>query len=197
MEPFIGQICLFGFNYAPQGWAKCEGQLLSISGNESLYSLLSTTYGGNGTTTFALPDLRGRVPIGEGQGSGLYLYQHAQKGGVDKAKLTIQQMPAHEHAVQTSSKATITNTVGCKDGAGDTGTPIGNYAAKIEKKKGVYFDAYSTDANATMHSSVSTVDVPINCTTGSNGGNEYHSNMQPFLAIGYCICVKGLYPSRD
>ena len=98
-EPFIGQITLVGFNFAPRGWAFCEGQLLSISQNTALFSLLGTTYGGDGRTTFGLPDLRGRVPIGPGTGPGLPSYSWGQKGGADREALAINQMPGHSHTV--------------------------------------------------------------------------------------------------
>jgi len=98
-EPFLGEICWIGFNFAPRGWALCDGQLLSISQNDALFSLLGTTYGGDGRTTFGLPDLRGRSPIHVGQGPGLSNYQWGQKGGVETVTLTINQMPSHTHAI--------------------------------------------------------------------------------------------------
>ncbi len=105
MEPFIGQIQLFGFGWAPQGWATCDGQLLSISSNTALFSLLGTTYGGDGRTTFALPDLRGRVPLHQGQGPGLTSYVLGEVLGQESVALTTQQMPSHTHGIQGSATA--------------------------------------------------------------------------------------------
>ncbi len=105
MEPFIGQIQLFGFGWAPQGWATCDGQLLSISSNTALFSLLGTTYGGDGRTTFALPDLRGRVPLHQGQGPGLSSYVLGEVLGQESVTLTTQQMPSHTHGIQGTATA--------------------------------------------------------------------------------------------
>jgi microcystin-dependent protein len=121
-EPFIGQIQPFGFNFAPRGWAKCEGQLLPISSNTALFSLLGTTYGGDGKTTFALPVLRGRVPMSAGSGPGLSTREIRQKSGYETVTLNEVQMPAHDH----SGSSTVTGSVQANSGAGDTDSRAGN-----------------------------------------------------------------------
>jgi microcystin-dependent protein len=125
-EPFIGMIILVGFNFAPRGWAVCNGQLLPISQNTALFSLLGTTYGGNGQTTFALPDLRGRVPNGMGQGPGLSNYTIGQVGGVEGVTLTVNQMPAHTHVITPGGLAATSRV---KNAAGNRQTPVGNVPA--------------------------------------------------------------------
>jgi microcystin-dependent protein len=109
-EPFVGEIRMFGFNFAPQGWALCDGQVLPINQNEALFVLLGTTYGGDGTTTFALPNLQSRVPIHQGQGAGLSAYVAGQAGGTETVTLTAMQMPSHSHGVKASSSAAASNT---------------------------------------------------------------------------------------
>jgi microcystin-dependent protein len=126
MEPFIGQIILFGGNFAPKGWAHCNGQLLSISHHQALFSLLGTTYGGNGTTNFALPDLRGRAPIGMGHGPGLSPVQQGHHGGQEKVQLSVSNLPAHNHNINfansSSAKADINTTAKATINASATGT---------------------------------------------------------------------------
>lgn len=167
MEPFLGQIQIFGFGFAPRGWAFCDGQLLPISSNTALFSLLGTTFGGDGRTTFALPDLRSRVPVHVGQGPGLTRYVWGQKGGVETVTLTVQQMPSHNHQPVCSS-----------DDA-SAGSPEGNLPAAVGTP------IYSTAGSASM------------VATQNTGGNQQHTNIQPFLSVYYCIALQGLYPSRS
>jgi microcystin-dependent protein len=168
MEPFIGQVQLFGFGWAPVGWALCNGQLLSISSNTALFSLLGTTYGGNGQTTFGLPDLRGRVPMHFGQGPGLASYDLGQVGGEESVTLTVGQLAAHNHGVQASATATSKSPAGLVPGF-DTAGAL--YAAP----------------DGTMMA---------NNMTTPTGNNQPHDNMEPYLTMCWCIAVEGIYPSR-
>jgi microcystin-dependent protein len=166
-EPFLGEIRAFGFNFAPRGWAMCNGQLLPIAQNQALFSLLGTTYGGNGQTTFALPDLRGRVPIHMGQGPGLSSKDLGEQAGQEAQTLSVNEMPAHTHAQPASS------------GEQDTNRP-GN---AVPARGGVY--AGSGDGSTFMDPTTTT------------GGSQPHNNMQPYLVLNYCIAITGIFPSRN
>jgi microcystin-dependent protein len=173
-DPYLGQISMFAGNFAPRGWALCDGQLLSINSNQALFSLLGTTYGGDGRTTFALPDLRGRAPIHQGQGSGLSNYQLGQQGGVEQVYLNQTQIPSHTHTVQINATSPV--------GRGQSSTsPAGTYWAEGS--------SYATAPNTTMAGNA----VTLNPT----GGNQYHENRQPFAVINYIIALQGTYPSRN
>jgi len=173
MDPFIGTITLFGFNFAPRGWAKCEGQLLSIAQNQALFSLLGTTYGGDGRTTFALPDLRGRTPLGSGQGPGLEQYEQGTTGGAETVTLQQNQMPAHSHSLNANSAAgntaSPTNAIFASTGAVDREYHAGGVA------------------NTAMSGQI----------IGPSGGSQAHENRQPYLVLNYCIALEGIYPSRN
>lgn len=171
--PFLGEIRMVAFNYAPYGWALCNGQLLSISQNTALFALLGTMYGGDGVTTFALPDLRGRVPIHYGQGSGLSVYTEGQKGGVEKVTLTQNQMPAHSHGVNAVAAG------------GNQASPAGNLPA-IEST-GTSLDYSSNAPDAPMNSAM----------IGSAGGGQPVSIMQPYLVVNFVIALTGVFPSRN
>ena len=166
-EPFIGEIILFAGNFAPRGYAFSNGQLLSIAQNTALFSILGTTYGGNGQTTFALPDLRSRVPIHQGQGPGLSNYSLGQVAGTESVTLTASQLPPHTHTVNASSQSDI------------TGNPSGNFPAGGS--------SYDTAANTTMSGGMVT----------GGGGGQPHSIVQPYLTLNYCIAIEGIYPSRN
>lgn len=168
-NPFIGEIQLVAFNFAPIGWALCDGQLLSISQNTALFSLLGTTYGGDGITNFALPDLRGRVPIHSGQGNGLSGYVIGQSGGEENHTLITGEIPAHSHNLQINT------------GVGSTDSPNGTYLA--QNSEGV--KQFSSSQNGTA--------APV----ASAGGNLPHNNVQPYLAINYIIALSGIFPSRS
>jgi microcystin-dependent protein len=176
MDAFIGEIRPISFGYAPRGWAYCNGQLLPISQNQALFSLLGTQYGGNGITTFALPDLRGRVPVGSGQGPGLSNYAIGQTGGAETVALTTAQLPPHTHpltgTLKTASEAVETNPAGMYPAVG-TGTAFSANAATVAMASAVQ----GTTANA-----------------GSNAG---HENRAPLLGISYIICIAGYFPSRN
>ena len=186
-EPFIGQIQTYAFNFAPRGWALCDGQLLAISTHTALFSLLGTIYGGDGRTTFALPDLRGRAPMHQGDGPGLSNRKIGAKGGMEWLTLTAAQMPAHDHTGQAS----LTGKVKCNSGAGNKDTPVGNSIATISRT-----NQYS-DAGPNENMAEGTVDASGNLTTSTAGGSQPHDNMSPFLAINYCIALVGLFPSRS
>lgn len=168
-DSYIGDIKLTAITFNQSGWLECNGQLLQISEHTALYSLLGTTYGGNGSTNFALPDLRGRVPVGLGTGPGLATYNQGQKGGVEGVTLTANQLPAHTHGVSVSTSA------------GTSFSPDGTFLANT----GNFDKEYSATANT-----VNTVMVQ------SAGGNIAHENRQPYTVVRYVICVNGLYPSR-
>ena len=170
-EPFLAEIMIVGFTFAPRGYALCDGQILPINQNQSLYSLLGTTYGGDGRTTFALPDLRGRVNIGPGRSNGSD-YRQGQKGGQDNVILTTAQIPSHSHRVVGNSAA------------GTTNQPAGNFVATGTST------AYVTPVAANLK----------NMNTGAvqnAGGNQQHSNLQPYLGVNYCIAMQGTFPSRN
>jgi microcystin-dependent protein len=170
-EPFLGEIRMLGFNFAPQGWAPCNGQLLPINQNQALFSLLGTTYGGDGTTTFALPDLRSRVPVGQGQGPALSSYVEGQAGGAETVTLTAIQMPGHTHAVKASSSAAGSDQ---PEGRALARSASHIYAAKPDT---------STVMNADM--------------LGDAGGSQSHDNIQPYLAVNFCIALTGVFPARS
>ena len=177
-EPYIGEIRSIAFGYAPKGWAFCNGQTLPISQNQALFSLLGTTYGGNGSTTFNLPNLQSRVPVGAGQGPGLQNYVLGQQAGTETVALTPDQMPAHEHS--------IVGTMQAGAAADETG-PVGNFPA------GDASNHYSAGPkNATLG--------PANAVKGqtaAQGGNQPHDNRQPYLATYFVIALQGIFPSRS
>jgi microcystin-dependent protein len=170
-EPFVGQLMIFAGNFAPRGWAYCDGQLMAISQNDALFSLLGTIYGGDGRTTFGLPDLRGRIPMHAGFGPGLSPRHVGEKGGVETVILTVNQLPGHTHALMADS------------GQGDTDIPTGNVLAFDSRE-----NQYSSSAP----------DVAMNAgSLGNTGGSQPHDNMAPYQALSYCIALVGIYPSRN
>lgn len=178
-DPFIGEIMMVGFTYPPRGWAFCDGQIMSIAQNTALFTLLGTMYGGNGQTTFALPDLRGRVPIHSGTGPGLSPYSQGQQGGAENVTLNVTQIPAHDHAAAGTASAV--------NGAGNSKTPAGNTWASLSRE-----NAYS---NATADQTMAANNVAV--TVNSAGGSQPHTNVQPYLAIHFCIALQGIYPSQN
>jgi len=170
-EPFIGQIAVVAFNYAPQGWAKCEGQLMSIQQNSALFALLGTTYGGDGVSTFRLPDLRGRVPMGDGSGPGLTPRVLGEMSGSETNTLTIGQMPMHSHTVNASTVD------------GDQNLPTNSIPANTKALDKEYT---ATAPNTTMSPGM----------IGVSGGSQPVNNMQPYLTLTYIIATQGIWPSR-
>jgi microcystin-dependent protein len=185
-EPFIGQIQIFGFNFAPRGWAFCDGQLLPIAQYSALFSLLGTTYGGDGRTTFALPDMRSRTPVHPGTGPGLDTIRQGQKGGAPTSTLTVAQMPSHNH----TATATATTTVKAFEGGANRLDPQGNAWAEAGE------DIYSTEA-ANVNMQANLVDVNVDVTVNNNGGSQPISIRDPFLGVYFCIALQGIFPSRD
>lgn len=174
-EPFIAEIRMFAGNYAPRGWAFCWGQIMSISQNTALFSLLGTTYGGNGQTTFGLPDLRGRVPVGTGQGPGLYPITLGEQSGSPTHTLIITEMPAHNHPVSVSASSEL----------GTLDTPANGAMLAISNQRNAQY-APSGAANVQMAG-----------TAGIAGGSQPFSIMQPYLGMNYIIALEGIFPSRN
>jgi microcystin-dependent protein len=174
-ESYVGEIRLFGFGRTPSGWQACDGSLLSIAENDILFTLLGTTYGGDGETTFAVPDLRGRVPIHYGQGPGLGFYALGEQGGTETVTLVPAQLPGHTHmAVVTSAPATAA-------------TPGPNLLPGAVSGDSFYVSE-PAGATAVAMSSQS---------TSPAGGSQPHENCMPTLTVQYCISLYGLYPSRN
>jgi microcystin-dependent protein len=165
-QPYVGEIRMFAGNFAPAGWMFCEGQLLPISENETLFQLIGTTYGGDGESTFALPDLQGRVPIHQGNGFNL-----AQIGGAEEISLTVQQVPAHSHPLLGSTAAASTNAPANNVFAGSSGSTV---------------FPYGTDQPTTSLQAASVTGV---------GGSQPHTNFQPYLCVDFIISLFGIFPS--
>ncbi|MBL0145735.1 MAG: phage tail protein [Chitinophagaceae bacterium] len=181
MEGTIGEIRMFAGTFSPRTWSFCNNQLISIAQNTALFSILGTTYGGNGQTTFALPDFRGRVAVGTGTGPGLPNVQLGQMAGTPTVTLTTGNMPAHNHALTGTVNMQINNdTAGLTDDA--TGRRFGAF--------GSVFTAANSDL-VNMAADASTLQV------GVNGGSQPFSIMPPYLGMNYIICMFGIFPSRD
>jgi microcystin-dependent protein len=170
-EPFIGQIILFAGNFPPKGYATCDGQLLSIAQNTALFSILGTTYGGNGISNFALPDLRGRAPIHMGQSPGFSSYVLGQTGGEENHTLIAQEMPQHNHTVSV----------------GVSSEPAGQTNPNAQVPGGGQFYAPPSEVNGALGG--------VACS--QTGGGLPHNNMQPYLVVNYCIALQGVFPSRN
>ncbi len=179
MEPFLGQITLFPYNFAPVGWALCEGQLLPISQNAALFSLLGVQFGGDGKSNFALPDLRGRVPMGQGQGPGLSSYVVGNQQGVEQVTLTTATIPSHSHGFPTFAATATTNAPSGALPAQGHGTGRGAFAVNTYAPLGA---AVSLAAGQV---------VPVTV------GGLPHNNLQPYLTLNWCIAMQGVYPSRS
>jgi len=169
-EPFLAEVRMVGFNFAPRGWAFCDGQILPINQNQSLYSLLGTTYGGDGRTTFALPDIRGRTPIHVGRSNGGGDHRLGQKSGEETHTLSANEMPNHDHVVMATSENA------------NQPSPQGHVFARSTNT------IYRSPDGLTPIKSDSVLHV---------GGGQAHENMQPYLAVNYCIALQGLFPSRN
>ncbi len=170
-EPFLGEISMIGFNFPPRGWAYCDGELLPIGQNQSLYAVLGTTFGGDGRSTFALPDLRGRTPIGVGQGTNLSNRREGDKVGSQQVTLTAAEIPSHTHTLRASSLDQ------------EVSSPTNNILAK--EPAGILFYAAPNDPKA-MHAG-----------SLSSPGSQGHENRQPYLAVRFIIALEGTFPPRN
>jgi len=170
MDPFVAEIRIFPFNFAPKGWAWCDGQILPLSQNTALFSLLGTTYGGDGKSNFALPDLQGRAPMHPGQGPGLSLHDLGETGGSETVSLLESEIPSHSHAISASQADGLESAASGQQFA--TGIGIGMYAAPNPLVQ------LSPNALAPA------------------GGDQPHNNMQPYLTFYFCIALQGVYPPR-
>jgi microcystin-dependent protein len=187
MEGTMAEVRMFGGNFAPRSWGLCQGQLISINSNQALFSLLGTIYGGDGRTTFGLPDLRGRVPIGPGNGPGLSSYREGQKGGVENVILNHTEIPSHTHG----SSHDLAATAKCNTGEGDSESPEGNLPATAEE--GAPYSTGSADGDM----DTGAISLTGSVTVLNTGGNLSHTNMQPWLALNYIVCMQGVFPSRS
>jgi microcystin-dependent protein len=169
MDPFVAEIRIFPFNFAPRGWAWCDGQLLPLSQNTALFSLLGTTYGGNGKSNFALPDLQGRAPMHPGQGPGLSLHDLGETGGSETVSLLESEIPSHSHGLRAATSL------------GDNPNPAGNSLAR-------YVNAYQSTLSGLV--SMAPESLP------PAGGDQPHNNLQPYLTFYFCIALQGVFPPR-
>ena len=170
-EPFVGEIRMFAGNFAPRGWAFCDGQLLAVSQNDALFSLLGTSFGGDGRSTYGLPDLRGRIPLHQGTGPGLSPRKLGSKSGQEKVTLTTNQLASHTHDWSVSTADA------------DSGTPQGKVMAKP-----VALRLYKATAQDTSLASTA---------LGNSGGSQNHTNLMPTLCVHFIISLFGIYPSRQ
>ena len=197
MEGTIGEIRMFAGNFAPRSWVFCDGRLISISSNTALFSILGTTYGGNGQTTYAVPDFRGRVAVGTGTGNGLSNVQLGQMSGTESVTLLTTQIPAHNHTATAGTGGTGTATLNAVTANGNTQSPSGNYLAASRTASVASYIASGTTA-AMNAGSITLSNITAGAPTiGINGGSQPHSNMQPYLGMNYVICMFGIFPSRD
>ena len=170
MEPFVGEIMLFGGSFAPRGWAQCDGQLLAISGNDALFSLLGTIYGGDGRTTFGLPDLRGRLPLHTGSGPGLTPRNMGNSGGSETASVSQAEMAAHSHSLHASTGEAVA--------AAPAGAALG-------------------DGNVALYATAAATASMDGQASAATGSGQSHNHVMPFQAVNYCIALFGVYPSRN
>ncbi|RMA62250.1 microcystin-dependent protein [Acidovorax sp. 100] len=180
-NPLLGEIRIFAGNFAPRGWAFCQGQLMSISQNTALFAILGTTYGGDGQNTFGLPDLRGRVPVGQGSGPALTNRDLGERSGTESVTLLSTNLPAHTHPVSLSTPATT-----------DLGTLMAPGPAAIPAASNQRNAQYAPNASANT-----TLPVNGNNNTGSTGNNVPISVMQPYLGVSFIIALEGIFPSRN
>jgi microcystin-dependent protein len=168
MDPFVAEIRIFPFNFAPRGWAWCDGQLLPLSQNTALFSLLGTTYGGNGKSNFALPDLQGRAPMHPGQGPGLSLHDLGETGGSETVSLLESEIPSHSHGARVSADD------------GNSRVPVGKYVGRGNNIFAPLANLTTFDPNALTPA----------------GGDQPHNNMMPYLTFYFCIALQGVFPPR-
>lgn len=202
-DPFIGEIRTLGFNWAPVHWAKCDGQLLPVSQNAALFSLLGTNFGGNGSTTFGVPDLRSRIPIHYGTGIGLSYRPFAYPGGLETTILNQSNLP---QAPPISAATVISGEVAVQvsDSGGNAARAVNNAIAKVAKEaeQGTSLEVYDSTPTYDQGNQLAGVAHDLSATTQVTGGlgggtNTPFNNMQPYLALNYCIALLGIYPSRS
>lgn len=182
MDPFLAEIIMFGGNFAPRGWAKCEGQLLPINQYSALFSLLGTMYGGDGRTTFGLPDLRGRTPVGVGRGPGLSDYRQGPGGGHEQVYLNVTNLPSHNHSAAGTMKASFIPPTG----GGSLANPSG---ANLSSSGETIYTNNATNVNMATNN--------VAVTVGNTGGNIPFSVVQPWCAVQFIIALQGVFPSRS
>ncbi len=175
-DPFVAEIRIFPFNFAPRGWAFCDGQLLPLSQNTALFSLLGTTYGGDGKSTFALPNLQGSAPMHPGQGPGLSLHDLGETGGSETVTLLLSEIPAHAHTVGRAVAAT-----------GNSMTPVNSIWAQAGSARAAVNSYAPGPPTGAMKSDV----------IQPTGGDQPHNNMQPYLTLNFCIALQGVFPPRS
>ncbi len=181
VEPMIGTMCVFAGNFAPRGYAFAEGQLLPISSNTALFSILGNTYGGDGRTTFALPDMRGRVLVGTGTGPGLSNYRVGQKGGQESVTLTQNQLPSHGHTATATLIGTNEN--------GNATQPEGAILGHDDRDNNYYLGTPATTVNLSPDA--------VSVSVSDTGGSQSVTNLQPYISVHWIIALQGLYPSRN
>ncbi len=188
-EPFIGEIRVFGFDFNPRFWVKCEGQTIPVRDNQALFALLGNRFGGDGINDFGIPDLRGRKPIGYGYAPGLQPYQLGQSGGYESIPLHSSQVPTHDHP----ATATINVAAKCTNAVGDSTEPEGKIPAKSSEGDKIYAGA---DPDKDLKDSA--IEASATVTVENNqGGGLAHENRSPYLAISYCMATQGVFPSRN
>lgn len=182
MDPFVGEIRAFGFDFPPMDWAQCNGQLMVIAQNTRLFSLIGTTFGGDGITTFGLPDFTGRAPVGAGSGPGLTSRKLGEPFGTATESLTLAQIPRHDHGVFGSNVL-----------AAGVPSMVATPAANVRLSRALTLPATGTP----VYSSVDAVDTELApATIGNAGGSQPHENLQPYLGLNYCIALKGIWPQH-
>lgn len=186
-SPYLSEVRLFAMGFAPRGWAMCAGQTLPINQNQALFSLLGTTYGGNGVTTFALPDMRGRLLMSAGQGAGLSNYNLGERAGIENQTLALSETPPHTHTVTPSQ---VSGTAPCKNAAATDRGPAGNVPAVELNGVTATYSTQAPDGAEAAGGGVPTI------TAAMTGGSQPHQNMQPYLVLNYCIALAGIFPSR-
>jgi microcystin-dependent protein len=203
-EPFMGQIMQVGFSFAPRGWMTCQGQILSIAQQSALFSLLGTTYGGNGQTTFGLPDARGRTFVGTGQGPGLQPYSLGQIGGTENTTLTINQMPMHNHVGTFTPSGSLGAAVQAMTGVAygaETGTPAeGSFLGSVlenDTAPRLYVPAGTSGTAVNLGGVSITGTAGGSVTVGPNGGSQPFGILSPYLSVTTIIAVEGIFPSRN
>jgi microcystin-dependent protein len=173
MDPFVAEIRIFPFNFAPKGWAFCDGQILPLSQNTALFSLLGTTYGGDGKSNFALPNMQGNAPMHPGQGPGLSLHDLGETGGSETVSLLESEIPSHSHAMRASGDVA------------DNLVAVGNMVAKPLGRGNNLYSTTTTPLAQMWDSAI-----------GPAGGDQPHNNMQPYLTLNFCIALQGVFPPR-